>query len=835
MDEPFLRYSTCDGGSRQVLTQLIPATEPSESRRKGFFDGFSFRDLLGAVMGPLLLLPFAIAFVGMVVAASPGLKADFPLILLTVIFSQTLSTFIFVAFSQFTTCTNIDLLSAAFLAKLCTVLQPFVTEHDMFIHLCLGQGMFTLAVGILLCIAVWLDGNWYLRFLPYTVSTGFVTGIGLLILNGGFEMGCGHSIQELATGVGVLPTVVFMHAALAVLAACVFRVVSHGIRSALRLPIGIVVNTLLFHGVARLAGFTMESLTSWEFLMDGLQPVPWTAGWVELSERFGDFSPSVFLRMPVMTLAASYAALHAIYFSFYAAVMPEIDESSHGKKISMKKEIAVMGGTHIVVGCLAGVPASHSPKVMVVMQAVGAKSKVWSLLVGIAFSLVYFCAGFRTQLVIVPKCTFGGLVIFLAFEFLKASLAESRARVAAVEWRLVLVIAVLTCFDVLTGLAFGFCLVAVLFIIEYSGMTGITCHATLKEVRSNVERSSDEAAVLDSFGDEAVIFWLTGYIFFGSAVGVVEEVEALIESSTSVRYVILDFEHVPAVDASGVHRLTEFASKCISGSPPIQVCFSGVVRRLRLAIGNAAESKHLVGLKLDPHVADALWWAEEGMLSMRKKRDSRISDGLHGSAREIVATSVPEVVKLFLRALAPQQLPAVVEHAVLRLAPATQLLNVAQGRYLFTEGAPATDIFYVVHGTVELERARKPDEGRKLPRHHLNKAKGDVFIFEEESSIRMQLVSAGAILGAAEYGSAAGSAQAFWYTSAKATADCRVLQVPFISLFATFEEQPAFGLAVAIRLGQLSSAHLLRLASRWRPGFAVAQQASRLELKVDSA
>eukprot|EP00401_Gymnodinium_catenatum_P015264 CAMPEP_0117494358 /NCGR_PEP_ID=MMETSP0784-20121206/19571_1 /TAXON_ID=39447 /ORGANISM="" /LENGTH=480 /DNA_ID=CAMNT_0005289237 /DNA_START=298 /DNA_END=1743 /DNA_ORIENTATION=- len=462
--------------------------------------------------------------------------------------------------------------------------SPALRHNDMFIHLCLGQGMFTLAVGILLCIAVWLDGNWYLRFLPYTVSTGFVTGIGLLILNGGFEMGCGHSIQELATGVGVLPTVV-----------------------------------------------------------------------------------------------------------------------------------------------------------------------------------------------------------------------------------------------------------AVLFIIEYSGMTGITCHATLKEVRSNVERSSDEAAVLDSFGDEAVIFWLTGYIFFGSAVGVVEEVEALIESSTSVRYVILDFEHVPAVDASGVHRLTEFASKCISGSPPIQVCFSGVVRRLRLAIGNAAESKHLVGLKLDPHVADALWWAEEGMLSMRKKRDSRISDGLHGSAREIVATSVPEVVKLFLRALAPQQLPAVVEHAVLRLAPATQLLNVAQGRYLFTEGAPATDIFYVVHGTVELERARKPDEGRKLPRHHLNKAKGDVFIFEEESSIRMQLVSAGAILGAAEYGSAAGSAQAFWYTSAKATADCRVLQVPFISLFATFEEQPAFGLAVAIRLGQLSSAHLLRLASRWRPGFAVAQQASRLELKVDSA
>jgi len=834
MDEAFLRSSSCEAGSRPTPEETLSEETP-ESGQKGFFHGVNIRDLLGALVGPMLLLPFAIAFVGMVVAANPALKADFPLLLSTVLLSQTLSTFMFVAFSQFSTCTNIDLLSAAFIAKLCTTIRPFVAEQDLFVHVCFGQGVFTIIVGILLCVVAWLDGIWYFRFLPYTVSAGFVTGIGLLILNGGFELGCGHSMQELAMGVGTLPTMVFVHAALAALAAFVFHVVSCVIRNSMRLPVGIVVNTMLFHGVACLAGFTMESLTSWGFLLDGLQPEPWTEGWLELRGRFREFSPLAFLKMPIFSLTASYAALHVISYPFYATAMLEVDETSHDKKISMKKEIATMGAANVIVGCLAGVPVAHSVKALVVMQDAGARSKLWSLLVGIVFTLVYFCTSFRARLVVIPKCTFGGLVALLGFEFVKTSLAESRERIAAAEWRFVLAIAVIIYFDVLTGLAFGLALVMIFFVIEYSGMTGITRQATLKEVRSNVDRPSDEIAVLDSCGDVAALFWLNGYIFFGSAVAIVEEVEEFIESSHSVRHLIIDFEHVPAVDASGVHHFTNFASKCLRRSPPIRVCFSGVVRRLRLAVANAAHSKRLVGLKLDARLAeDAICWAEEEIIAMRRRGRRSIGDGLHRSAGEPAAASVLEVVKLFLRSLASLQPPAALEHVASRLAPAAKLVRVAQGGHLFTEGASAADIFYVAHGAVELARARKADEGCKLPRHHLNAAKGDLFVFEEDNSVRVQLVCAGSVLGTAEYGSAAGSAKAFWYTSAKAVADCQVLKVPFGDFFAALESQPAIGLAIATRLGQLSSAHFLRLTGRSGPGSvpssSLARAVSRLEL-----
>lgn len=367
------------------------------------------------------------------------------------------------------------------------------------------------------------------------------------------------------------------------------------------------------------------------------------------------------------------------------------------------------------------------------------------------------------------------------------------------------------------GLAFGFGLVMVSFIVEYSGMTGITRHATLKEVRSNIERASDEVACLNSFGDETVIFWLTGYIFFGSAVGVVEEVEAFIESTPSVRHIIIDFEHVPAVDASAVHHFTNFASKCLKRGPKIQVCFSGAVRRLRLAVENASHSKGVVGLKLDAHMAeDAILWAEDRVLTMHGlgSRKKPKSQGLTSMSE---AASPLELLQIFLQGMAPKHPPACLTSAAAQLAPTAQVFITSEGKYLFTEGSSATAIVYIAQGKVELTRARRADEGCKLPRHHLNADKGDVFVFEERNSVRVQMASAGAVLGASEYGIAMGEGNAHWNTSAKAAEDCLVLSVPFSDLSVALEEQPALGLAIANRLGQLSSSHLLRLMSRSEP------------------
>ena len=108
---------------------------------------------------------------------------------------------------------------------------------------------------------------------------------------------------------------------------------------------------------------------------------------------------------------------------------------------------------------------------------------------------------------------------------------------------------------------FGVVLTTVFFMVEYSGMTGVTQKATLSEVRSHVERDDEQNQIIDTYGRQVAVFWCAGYIFFGTAQDIVEELQASLDASPSTHILILDFEQVPAVDASGVQALVSFAGE----------------------------------------------------------------------------------------------------------------------------------------------------------------------------------------------------------------------------------------------------------------------------------
>ncbi|CAK0893021.1 unnamed protein product [Prorocentrum cordatum] len=801
----------CSPDSR-LAARLLASTSAGVDASRKFHAG----DVLSLILGPLLLVPFAVAFVGVIVSSNASLQADFPLLLSTVMMSQTVGTFCYWAFSQTRTCTNIDLLTAAFLAKLCILLRPFVSERDLFVHLCIGQGAFSVLVGLCLCLLARVDGMWYLRFLPYTVSSGFVTGIGLLIMDGGFELGSGHGMKELVTGVGSIPLLTYLHASATVLAGGVILSITHVIHNGLRLPVGLGVVTLLVHGIAALLGIDSSVLASNGFFIEGLTADPWTASWGELAARFHYLQPSAFLNTPVLSLTVSYAVMHVICWPFYASALAEVDMSWVGKTMSIRTEIMVMGATNVLVGFLGAVPCCHSIKVLVVMQDAGGTSKLWSLLLGVSFALLYFLSDLRVQLSAIPRCAFGGLVSSLGFEFIRSSLAESRARIAPAELRFVLITAVVTYFDVLTGLCFGLSAVAVFFIVEYAGMTGITRQASLDEVRSNMDRPNDEMSLLDRFGDRVTVFWLTGYIFFGCAVGVVEEVEAFIEQKQTVRYIVIDFEHVPAVDASGVHYLTNFASQCMSRDVPIRVCFSGMVRRLRLAVESAVKSKCVHGLKLDAHLAEeAISWAEEELIAAYSVASITRRTSTVVPTDPLPETSPYRALESFFAVMVPNRLGPDFAAVVSRLVPAVAIHKVMIGEQLFVEGSAALELIFVLHGKVVLMRSQRADEGCKLPTHHLNKEKGDVFVFEERSPVLVQHLSSKAVIGAAEYG--LGKGKAVWSTSCTASCNCQVLTIPFANLSVALEETPSAGFAVVSRLAQLTSAHLVRLMRKSEP------------------
>lgn len=810
---------------------------------------FVAEDLLSPLLGTTVLLPFAVGFAGVIVAANPVLAPHTPTLLSTVIISQGVGAFWFSYFSQFVTCTNIDLLSAAYFGQLGIALRRqayyersmsddnyHINKEDegllLLVQILLSQALFTIIVGLLLVAVAKFNGVWYLRYLPYPVACGFVSGIGLIVLDGGFELGCGLSMKDMLGHGALVPYASWCHAGATVIVGCFFLGLEPIIKNATRLPVGLLCVTLAVHGGAQFLNISEETLDHHGVFLQGLQQESWTAGWSAMIQKIGDVDFSLFFSQGCLSLTLSYALLHLMSYPFYAIGMQDVDQPK--EKFDARKEILQLGLLNLGVGIVGGVPSCHSYKVCIVMKRSGAKTRLWVVLLGLTFLALYFDTAIRPKIAVVPKCAFGGLVFSLGVDFISASLLESRQRVAQQEWRAVVMTALMTYYDVLAGLVFGSLLTMGLFVVEYAGITGVVNQATFVEVRSLLKRPKEDQELLTKHGLEGVIFWCSGYIFFGTAAGIVEEVEEYLDANPSTRHVVVDFEAVPAVDASGVHALTEFAARCGARKPRVRVCFCGLVRRLNLALKNVIAAKAIS----DPprlysrRVEEAMEWVEGEIL----RRSKPAKQMMREMTFEPVLTPMEgETLMLnwlckMMHELAPATSREEVQVAAARLAPCTQLLSyhtvegaVAGARadqnagVIFVEGACAYDMFYIISGSADILRSLEGEQTHKLPRHHLNTQKGDHFVFEERTEVRVEQLHEGSILGATEFGAAYGedvqsvSSRPRRTSTALAAPRCKALRIPFNELHAAFSDQPAMGHRAMTRLCKIAAAQVLEL------------------------
>jgi len=797
---------------------------------------FVIQDLLSPVLGSAVLLPYAVSFVGVVAAANPSLEKSFPTLLASLLFSQGMTSLVFWRCSQHCVCTNVDLLQAAYLAAMGRALTFAGVPSDVLLfHIFLAQGLMSLVIGILMWTVAELDGLYYMRFLPYPVSAGFVSGIGMMIFDGGLELGCGQGLLQL---LGDLLTAAqsfeVTHAGIALLLRLCLTLVGAGIflglkelldhyalGRAIRLPLGLAVISSVVYGFLYLHPLSLEELQFWGLFISELRPEPWVVEWELLGSGFGSFHARAFFSQPCISVLVSYAALSTLAFTFYTVGFQDMAKDP---EIELAKEIRLLGKTNIALAPFAGVPVSHAIKVWVVMRDAGGKTRWWVLLFSVCYMALYFDSTLRSSLSFIPKCAFGALVVSLGFEFLTTSLVESRERIAATEWRVVVATSVITYLNVLLGILFGVVLTTVFFMVEYSGMTGVTQKATLSEVRSHVERDDEQNQIIDTYGRQVAVFWCAGYIF-GTAQDIVEELQASLDASPSTHILILDFEQVPAVDASGVQALVSFAEKGQRRRPAVTLAISGVVRRLQLSLDRCMRACQ-VEMKISSHrVEKMLEWAEEWLLSGREKGRLKSQRSEH----QLLASKLAEKLKVpTTKEQDEKELLHFVSEFLLEIASTakaeeraavgeklakfgSKLKTYRNQERLYAEGQQAKDLTYVLSGSVSIVQRISPDEALayKVPRHHLNEEKGDTFAFEEELDIRVRKLTHGSVLGALEFGAFCSGRAPTWHASACAAPDCMVLRVPFSTLESAMASSQSVGNSVMQWLFKLASIQVL--------------------------
>ncbi len=510
-----------------------------------------------------------------------------------------------------------------------------------------------------------------LRFVPYFVVAGFLGATGWLLITGGIRMATGHRLSDLLspwTG----PEVAKLACAIAV--GAVFLALRRWVRWPLALPAALLAMTALGTLALRRLGLagpaqgwylpSLGMLTPW-------QPLPAAHA----------------TALPLRTFIGHLPELVAVAIVALVSLVTKMSSLEATRKTAsdLDVELRAHGLATLVAVPLGGIASSMQMGTSRLLENAGSASRfsgVACAAVLAAVALLHFDLP-----ALIPLPIAAGLVFQIGWGFLVEAFAKPLAQRDRLNLLLALVImAACVRYGYLTGILGGLVFACLLFAVSYARLGVVRQHLSRTQFAGNVTRSAAAAQCLADGGEAIQLYWLSGYIFFGSSEGVFERVRRDVRALPPgrVSHVILDFALVTAADASAPLGLSKLRNFCQQAG--VRLACSGLAPELRRALDREGLFR---GRDVPAPFADvnaALAWAEEAVLAQA---------GLGPQAAEADAAGVEAWLQAQLGSRA----------AVAELQPYLERRSFDDGQVLYRQGEAADAIDLVVAGRLQVEVA----------------------------------------------------------------------------------------------------------------------------------
>ena len=249
----------------------------------------------------------------------------------------------------------------------------------------------------------------------------------------------------------------------------------------------------------------------------------------------------------------------------------------------------------------------------ILINEAGAASRLSGVFAALVCGLVLVLgAGIAT---VIPVPLLGGLLAYLGIVILQEALIRSPAQRSRTDLVLAgAIMAVIVYSGYLLGVVLGVVGACLLFALSYSRIGVVRRHLTRAEFSSNIDRSPAKAALLREHGHRIHLFWLSGFIFFGSSNGLFEEVRRCLDARKDPRppFLILDFSGVPGFDTSAVLSLVKLRNYCDAHKAVL--VFSGLTEKMQGSFENAGFFVEGSPHQCFPGRNEALEWCENELL-----------------------------------------------------------------------------------------------------------------------------------------------------------------------------------------------------------------------------
>lgn len=354
-------------------------------------------------------------------------------------------------------------------------------------------------------------------------------------------------------------------------------------------------------------------------------------------------------------------------------------ESVNRTDMNLNKELKVSGISNIFSPFIGGgVVGYHSIFATEISRELGSRTRIAGVVIALV-SLVALFYGIHI-ISLIPKSVVGAIIFYLGFELAVRWLYDASASYSKVEYFVILLITVtIVKWGFLEGLLLGTLVSLVVFVVNYSGMGVIKQVLAGSYFHSNVERGTEERTFLSNEGDQILVVFLQGFLFFGNANDFYNRVMSKIHPVDSkVKYLIIDFKEVSGLDSSSIHSFVKLYHN--SKVHDVRLVFTAVTQKssemLKRSLPLNSKSHHV---KLFSDIDHGLEWCEECLLEKGLQKE-KAEFNLERYLKNLFQSSdkAKELIKQF------------------------EKIELQAGTTLFQQGETSDDMYFLDSGCVEV-------------------------------------------------------------------------------------------------------------------------------------
>ena len=373
----------------------------------------------------------------------------------------------------------------------------------------------------------------YIRYMPYPVVSGFMSGIGLIIIAlqifPFFGLNSPSNVVEIVTSVGNIAghingEAVFLSAA-TITIIYLFPHLTKKVPSAL---VALVVLTLL------------ATLLKLDVPIIGDIPKGFPDVHIDTLLAM-DWHHPMNMIVPALTLAA-LASIDSLLTSVVA-------DNKTKTKHNSNKELIGQGIGNVAAGLIGGLPGAGATVRTVVNIDSGGRTQLSGIIHGVTLLIILLGAGAYAKLIPIP--VLAGILITVGIGIIDYKGLKHIAHVPRSEAVIMLVVLVMTTFvDLLQAVAVGMVMASILFMKRMSDLAEEKAKAGVIDADGELICLKDEEGTVKS---EVYIQSFHGPIFFGFA----SHFSEIISKLPEVKMVVFRMEEVPYIDQSGLYAIED--------------------------------------------------------------------------------------------------------------------------------------------------------------------------------------------------------------------------------------------------------------------------------------